>query len=143
MVYGKNKVFETIRDNYFVNNHNKQKIFGKMNLNNIQKKLLDKLGLHYISNNNKKKEYKKCSLLNCTSKTLDENSRDIYCENPIFKLSSKKHINKIINKAKSNKSNNMKKISKKKLRNSDIKLHYKKIPNFQIVKSKTQREYKN
>ena len=139
----KNKVFETIRDNYFVNNHNKQKIFGKMNLNNIQKKLLDKLGLHYISNNNKKKEYKKCSLLNCTSKTLDENSRDIYCENPIFKLSSKKHINKIINKAKSNKSNNMKKISKKKLRNSDIKLHYKKIPNFQIVKSKTQREYKN
>ena len=139
----KNKVFETAKDNYITNNHNKPRIFKKMNLNHIKKKIKDKLGFHYISKNNKLKEYNKYSLLNCTSNTLDENSRDLYCDFPIFKVSSKNQINKIINKAKSNKSNNVKKISKKKLRNSDLKLPLKNLPKFQIVKSQTQREYEN
>ena len=88
------------------------------------------------------KEFNKYSILNCTSNTLDENRRDIYCYFPIYKLYSKNRINKIINKTKSN-NNNIKKISKKKLRNSDLKLPINDLTNFQIVKSKTQREYKN
>jgi hypothetical protein len=132
----KNKAFETIKDNNMVNNHNKPKTFRKMNLNNIKKKIKYNLGLRYISNKNK------YSILNYTSNTLDENSRDLYCEFPILKLYSKNRINRIINKTNSN-NNNIKKISKKKLRNSDLKLPFKDLSIFQIVKSKTQREYKN
>ena len=138
----KNKVFETVKDNYMINIHNKRKIFRKMKLNYIKKKTKDKLGIHYILNKNKLKECNKYSILNCTSNTLDENRRDIYCYFPIYKLYSKNRINKIINKTKSN-NNNIKKISKKKLRNSDLKLPINDLTNFQIVKSKTQREYKN
>ena len=141
----KNKAFETVKDNYIANNQNKIKMFKKMNLNHIKKKIKDKLGLYYIYNSNKLKEYNynKYSLLNCTSKTLDENSRDLYCDFHIFKLSSKIQNNKIFNKTKSNKNNNIKKISKKDIRNPDLKLALKNLPNFQIIKSKTQREYKN
>ena len=97
-----------------------------------------------VNNYNKLKEYNKYSTINIPQSNHDYyRSNDFYNDLANLKISAKNKFNKIINKAKINKNNEIKRISKKKIQVGDLKsLQIKNFPFYQDVKPQTYRKEK-
>ena len=116
----------------------------KSTINNIKKNVKEKINFHMMNNCNKLKEYNKYSLMNNHQSNHDDyHSNEFYNDLANLKLSAKNKLNKIINKAKINKNNEIKKISKKKIQVGDLKsFRIKNFPFYQEIKPQTYRKEK-
>ena len=133
------------KDNFMLANYNKLKNENKKSIiNNIKKNVKEKINFHMVNNNNKLKEYNKYSTMNNHQSNHDGyHSNDFYNDLVNLKLSAKNKLNKIINKAKNNKNNEIKKISKKKIQVGDLKsFRIKNFPYYQDIKPQTYRKEK-
>jgi hypothetical protein len=133
------------KDNFVMANHSKQKNENRKTIiNNIKKNVKEKLNFHMVNNYNKLKEYNKYSTINIPQSNHDYyHSNDFYNDLANLKISAKNKFNKIINKAKINKNNEIKRISKKKIQVGDLKsLQIKNFPFYQDVKPQTYRKEK-
>ena len=116
----------------------------KLILHNIKKNVKEKINFHMVNNYNKLKEYNKYSSMNNHQSNHDDYySNEFYNDLANLKLSAKNKLNKIINKAKIKKNNEIKKISKKKIQVDDLKsFRIKNFPFYQEIKPQTYRKEK-
>ena len=129
------------KDNFPIKQKNENK---KAIINNIKKNVKEKMNFHVVNNYNKLKEYNKYSTINNPHSNHDDHhSNDFYNDLANLKISAKNKFNKIINKTKNNKNNEIKKISKKKIQVGDLKsFQIKNFPFYQDVKPQTYRKEK-
>ena len=133
------------KDNFMIANHSKQKNENKkLIINNIKKNVKEKINFHVVNNHNKLKEYNKYSTINNPQSNHEDcHSNDFYNDLVNLKISAKNKLNKIINKTKINKNNEIKKISKKKIQVGDLKsFQIKNFPYYQDIKPQTYRKEK-
>ena len=133
------------KDNFIMPNLSKQKNENKKPfINNIKKNVKEKMNFHVVNNYNKLKEYNKYSTMNNPQSNHDDyHSNEFYNDLVNLKISAKNKFNKIINKAKINKNNEIKKISKRKIQVGDLKsLQIKNLAFYQDIKPQTYRKEK-